>query len=90
MAKIELVTKEELREELNLQFSKLYDIILNKNYVNNWVKSDVVMEVLGVSMSTLQTYRNNGIIPYSKIGGVILYNIDEINNILSENKISNK
>ena len=90
MAKIELVTKEELREELNLQFSKLYDIILNKNYINNWVKSDVVMEVLGVSMSTLQTYRNNGIIPYSKIGGVILYNIDEINNILSENKISNK
>tara|TARA_Y100000385_G_scaffold205097_1_gene212454 strand:+ start:958 stop:1230 length:273 start_codon:yes stop_codon:yes gene_type:complete len=90
MAKIELVTKEELREELNLQFSKLSEILLNNNYKNNWVKSDVVKEVLGISMSTLQTYRNNGTIPYSKIGGVILYNIDDINNILSKNKISNK
>lgn len=90
MAKVELITKEDLREELDLHFSKISDIFINKSFAHNWVKSEVVMKILGVTSSTLQTYRNNGTIPYSKIGGVILYNIDDINNTLMNNKILNK
>jgi len=55
-----------------------------------WLKSLDVKKLLNISHSTLQTLRINGTIPYTKIGGTIYYDIDEINKVMKENSIHHK
>jgi hypothetical protein len=40
--------------------------------------------VLNISAGTLQTLRNNGKLPYTKIGGLIYYDATEIDGILTK------
>lgn len=54
-----------------------------------WLKSTEVREMLGISPGTLQNLRINGTLPYSKMGGVIYYDHDEIQRILSSNRVDN-
>lgn len=54
-----------------------------------YLKSAEVMELLQVSPGTLQNLRINGTLPYSKIGGIIFYDADEIHRIIQENRIDN-
>ena len=55
-----------------------------------WLKSPEVRELLGISPGTLQNLRINGTLPYTKIGGVLYYNYQEIIQILENNRIHNK
>ncbi len=55
-----------------------------------WLKTYEVQKLLHVSAGTMQTLRNNGTLPYSKIGGIIYYDSELINKILSECKQSGK
>ena len=55
-----------------------------------WLKSTEVMKLLQISPGTLQNFRINGNLPFTRIGGSIYYDADEINNILMENRINNK
>lgn len=48
-----------------------------------WLKSSEVRKLLGVSHGTLQNLRNNGTIPFTKIGGVVYYPRDGIEKMLS-------
>ncbi len=48
-----------------------------------WLKSYEVQKVLGISAGTLQTLRNNETIEYTKIGGVIYYDYNEIQKMLN-------
>lgn len=50
-----------------------------------WLKSHQVQRLLGVSPGTLQNLRINGTIPYSKVGGVLFYDKEEIYNVLEMN-----
>lgn len=51
-----------------------------------WLKSYEVKKLLGVSSGTLQNLRINGTLPFVKIGGVILYDQEDIQKMLSEHK----
>ncbi len=51
-----------------------------------WLKSHQVQRMLGISPGTLQNLRINGTLPYTKVGGVIFYSLDDINTILQRNK----
>lgn len=51
-----------------------------------WLKSYEVRKLLDMSPGTLQTLRNNRVLPFTKIGGVVYYDIEEINKILSSHK----
>lgn len=55
-----------------------------------WLKSPEVRELLSISPGTIQNLRINGTLPYSKVGGVIYYDYDEIAKVLEENRIHNK
>ncbi|MBI1837751.1 MAG: helix-turn-helix domain-containing protein [Flavobacteriia bacterium] len=50
-----------------------------------WLKSYQVQRLLGISPGTLQTLRINGTIPFTKLGGTILYNQDEIHKLIQSN-----
>ncbi len=47
-----------------------------------WLKSAEVRKLLGISHGTLQAMRNNGTIPFTRIGGVIYYSRKELDKML--------
>jgi hypothetical protein len=51
-----------------------------------WGKSKDVMKMLSLSNGGLQTLRINGTIPYSKLGGIIYYDIEDIEKLMIKNK----
>lgn len=57
-----------------------------KQEETKWLKSHQVQRMLGISPGTLQNLRINGTVPYTKVGGVIFYSLDDINAILQKNK----
>ena len=51
-----------------------------------WMKSHEVRRFLKISTGTLQTFKNSGIIPFTKIGGIIFYDYDDIQRLLESGK----
>ncbi len=81
--KIDIATKEDLqvfKTELLEEIKKLLSDPKSKQQETGkkWLKSHQVQRLLGISPGTLQNLRINGTMPYTKIGGIILYNPDEI------------
>lgn len=54
-----------------------------------WLKSYEVKKLLSVSPGTLQNLRVNGTLPFTKIGGVILYDYDDIQQMYEHKKNNN-
>ena len=57
--------------------------------LKKYLKSSDVMEMLKISPGTLQNLRINGTLPYTKVGGIIFYESDEIQKIMFKNRIHN-
>lgn len=51
-----------------------------------WIKSSEVRKLLGISHGTLQTLRNNGTLPFTRIGGVLYYSHADITRMMEANK----
>ena len=51
-----------------------------------WVKSYEVREMLGISAGTLQNMRANGTLSYTRIGGLIFYDYEDITTLMESNK----
>lgn len=79
------IFKEELLEDIKAMINHQAGITSKK-----WLKSPEVREFLSISPGTLQKLRINGTLPYSKVGGVIYYDYEEIQKVLEENRIHNK
>jgi hypothetical protein len=75
-----MLFKEDLISELKQIFNK--DPAVQKK----WLKSDEVRRLLKVSPGTLQTFRVNGTLQYTKIGGIIYYDYDHIQSLLTTQK----
>lgn len=54
--------------------------------ISKWLKSHQVRRLLTISPGTLQALRVNGTLPFTKIGGVIFYDYDDIQKMIQENK----
>lgn len=84
----EIITTDDLREfktELLAEFRKL----LKEHHwqpAKKWIKSYEVRKLLGISPGTLQNLRINGTLPYTKMGGVLYYDSQDIQKILESNK----
>lgn len=51
-----------------------------------WLKSSEVKKLLGISTGTLQNLRMNGSLSYSKVGGIIFYDHNEIVKLLERHE----
>ena len=63
--------------------------LLQGNAASNqkkWLKSSEVKKLLGISTGTLQNLRMNGSLSYSKVGGIIFYDYNEIAKLLKDNE----
>lgn len=52
--------------------------------LEDWLPSHTVERKLGISTRTLQTLRDNGTMPYTKLGGKIYYKRSDIQRILDD------
>ncbi len=87
-----IITTDDLRE---FKMELLVDI---KKLLNNqasgkpkrYLKSAEVMELLQISPGTLQNLRINGTLPYTKVGGIIFYDSEEIHKAMTINRVHNE
>jgi hypothetical protein len=87
-----IVTIEDLqnfKRELIEEIKKLLSERSAVTPVRKWLKSHEVRRLLTISPGTLQHLRVNGNLPFTKIGGVIYYDHDDIQRMLQDNKSSN-
>jgi len=52
-----------------------------------WLAKHDVMELMQISERTLQNWRTNGILPYSKIHGKLYYKESDIQQMLHKRKV---
>ena len=55
--------------------------------VRRWMKSAEVRALLGFSPGKLQAVRESGLLAYTKIGGNIYYDPEDLKKLFSENRI---
>ncbi|WP_299529759.1 DNA-binding protein [Ulvibacterium sp.] len=87
-----IITTEDLevfRKELLREIKELL-IKHGKVGIDHWIKSGKVMDKLEISPGTLQNFRVNGTIPFSRLGGILFYDEEKINEILENNEIGFK
>jgi predicted DNA-binding transcriptional regulator AlpA len=87
-----IITTEDLREFKMELLDEIKQLFNNQNgqHTKKWLKSPEVRELLGISSGTLQNLRINGTLPYTKVGGVLYYDYQEIIQVLENNRIHNK
>lgn len=59
---------------------------IHNQHSKSWLKSHEVRKLLGISPGTLQSLRDNGTIPFTRLGNVMFYNADDINNMMDRYK----
>jgi len=84
----EIITTDDLREfkiELLTELKKM----LNEQRgqpAKKWLKSYEVKKLLSISPGTLQNLRVNGTLPFTKIGGQMFYDYEDIRKMLEPTK----
>lgn len=86
----------QLMEELSKDFTFIKEYIMNvkqsKSTMLNetWMDGQEVMLLLKISKRTLQSMRDNGTLPFSRINGKFYYKVEDIQIMLESNYSSSK
>ncbi len=85
---VDIVTKQDL-QEFRLELLKDLKLIVSPAAPSKkWLKSHEVRKLLNISPGTLQNLRINGTLPFTKIGSIMYYNEEDIQQALSQNVIN--
>lgn len=68
------------------KIDKLCDENNGKN-LKRWLDNEDVCHILNVTKRTLQTYRDQGILPYTQIGHKIYYRPEDVEKIIKNLKV---
>ncbi|PAW95462.1 hypothetical protein CKK33_18930 [Mucilaginibacter sp. MD40] len=82
---LQVLTVDDL-EKFRVQLLTDIENLLNTKQPKKWLKTQDVMELLGISEITLQNLRNRGQIPFRKLGGTCYYSAEEIDDYLTKSK----
>ena len=87
-----IITTEELREFKMELLDEIKEILQQSSgiAIKRWLKSPEVRELLGISPGTLQNLRINGTLAYTKVGGTLYYDYQEIMNVMEMNRMHPK
>lgn len=85
-----ILTKADLDQFKQDVINEIKSLLQNsKQEKARWLKNAEVKKMLKMSHSTLQSLRANGTLTYTKVGGTIYYDAEEINKLLEQNKVNN-
>lgn len=80
-----LMSLDKFRQEL---LSEVKALVVNREpFEKKWMKSIEVKKLLGLSSGKLQTMRNTGVIRFSKIGGTLYYDRNDIVQMLEHGRV---
>ncbi|SFG03443.1 Helix-turn-helix domain-containing protein [Salegentibacter agarivorans] len=84
-----IITTDDLREFKMELLDDIKQLLTSQDSgtLKRYLKSSEVMDLLQISPGTLQNLRVNGTLPYSKVGGIIYYDAQEIQKVMEENRI---
>lgn len=86
---VELITKDDLNVFKSEVINEIRAILKSKgpnSEQKEWLKSYEVRKVLGISPGKLQLMRDEGIIEFTKIGGLMFYRYADIEKLMEGNK----
>jgi hypothetical protein len=83
-----IITPEDLQNFKQELLTEIQQLLSQKQAAptRKWLKSNEVRRLLLVSPGTLQNLRVNGTLPFTKIGGVIFYDYDDIQKMIEGHK----
>jgi len=86
----QLITVDDLIDFRKALLTELLTALKNQQGIipKKWMKSHEVRRLPKISPGTLQTLKMSGILPYTKMGGVHLYDHDDIQQILESGKVN--
>ena len=76
----------DFKEDMLQELKRILKECLNGQPGKKWLKSAEVKKLLGISHGFLQSLRDSGVLPYTKIGGSIYYDYEDITFMMSTNK----
>ena len=83
----QIITQEDLQLFKTELIRELREVISKPpTQPRKWMKSYEVREILDISAGTLQTMRANGTLSYTKIGGLIFYDYEDITKLMESKK----
>jgi hypothetical protein len=83
----EILTREDLAVFKKELFIELRDLMNSPTaQPRKWLKSYEVRDMLGISPGTLQNMRINGTLSFTKIGGLIFYDFNDIIKLMEGTK----
>jgi len=84
---IEKKTFEQMMQTFENFVSQVKNLCGNNRDKEQWLNNKEICEILHISPRTLQTYRDNGILPYSQIGHKCYYKITDVQNLINQSQI---
>jgi hypothetical protein len=84
----EIITRKDFtdfKEELPSLISDIIKKEVSGHLAKRWIRANELQDLTGWSSSTIQTYRINGTLIYSKVGGTVFYDLRHLMNLLEKN-----
>jgi hypothetical protein len=81
-----IITTDDLYQFKHELLHEIREMLGAKQNQKEWLRSSEIRKMLKISPGTLQNMRVNGTLPYTKIGGVIYYNHEDVMKVLNDNK----
>ncbi len=75
----------DFKNEILLEFKRIIKESMGEPG-KRWLKSCEVKKLLGISHGFLQTLRDKGTLPFTKIGGSIYYDFEDISQMMASKK----
>lgn len=83
-----LITLEDLQNFKQELLVEIQNLLLQNQTApaRKWLKSREVRKLLNLSAGTLANLRVNGTLPFTKVGGVMFYDFNDIKKMIEEHK----
>ncbi len=87
-----IITTDDLREFKMELLDDIKSLLAKQETgrLKKYLKSSEVLDLLQVCPGTLQNLRINDTLHYTKMGGIIYYDAEEIHRLMTENRVQHK
>jgi hypothetical protein len=83
---LEFITKSDLENFKSEIIKEVANLLNGKQENKKWLKSADVRKMLNISPGTLQNLRVSRILPFTKIGGTVFYDYNDVMKVMQKNK----
>jgi len=86
---VEILTRDDLRAFKSELLVDIQNLITEKTtHTKKWLRTKEVLKLLKISASTLQNYRINGNLKFTRIGRTLYYSLQDIEELFNKNNPS--